>query len=80
MLIVSNVEVVSFRRAAPAAPEVSVYPNPTTGVVTIRRLPSPYPLPGGEGMTLDFSGLPAGTYFVRVQGASDPVMRAVVKE
>ncbi len=92
--------------AAPAGAEISVYPNPTTGVVTISgasgavvvenvlgeavlggnstgTTPQPPPLPirsRGGGVTLDLSGLPAGTYFVRVETAGGLQVRKVIKE
>ncbi len=96
--------------------DCSVYPNPTTGVVTIRvpasvgmtagavtvtnllgetvltanpnaSTPQPPPTPlrsAGGGVTLDLSGLPAGTYFVRfpsaVAGQPTVVVRKILKE
>ena len=42
--------------------------------------PSPYPLPEGEGITLDLSPLPAGTYFVRVETPSGVAVKSVVKQ
>ncbi len=96
--------------------DCSVYPNPTTGVVTIRvpasvgmtagavtvtnllgetvltanpnaSTPQPPPTPlrsAGGGVTLDLSGLPAGTYFVRFPSSKDGqptvVVRKILKE
>ncbi len=80
--------------AIPAGPEISVYPNPTSGVVTIRGATDAVVVTNvlGEEVLrlgksdedvrptrLDLSGLPAGTYFVRVSNQSGSQVLKVLK-
>lgn len=79
----------------PATPNFTLYPNPTTGVVTVAGLSGPVQVENvlGESVmrdvsgetrngevTIDLSAEPAGTYFLHIQTPGGEVVRRIVKK
>jgi hypothetical protein len=79
----------------PVRDTLLVYPNPLTGLVTIRGSYEieqvsvmnvlgvrelTLPCRGEPEVTLNLSALPSGTYFLRIETAKGSVMRKVVKK
>ena len=76
--------------------QLSLYPNPTTGIVQVNngeetmeniqvfdmlgKMVTEYKVENEVAYQMDFTGLPGGVYFVKVKTATDVVIRKVVKQ
>jgi len=75
---------------------ISLFPNPTTGIITVHNAPanilrvtitnvlgetfSEFTNPGAADFTIDLSKLLPGTYFARFSSVSEVVTRKIIKE